>query len=298
MAETNNKQALIKKEEENMVQLLDQSGIEAAVNKIILKNNSLIPHNVAVERIKNSAGFYVANRKDLMELAKDSKLQMLYGITKEAMLGLEAGTDYDIVPFKGKPVITRKKEGWYKIIDMIKPAEIIRFTNNVILKGDTYEFNPVTEELKHTKLVDSDKYDDIVGTYCYIKFKNGFEKTIFMTRKDINSIRKVSPSDSSSYSPWTTMPMKMVKTKCVKEMAKELFTLFSGKVNSVLAQAIENDEQSVKNIDPKGNITNDQIIYSDDFETLEQDDIEPVIQDTTGQNSTIEQVDFDEIPNN
>lgn len=294
MAETNNKQALIKKEEENMVQLLDQSGIEAAVDKIILKNNSLIPHNVAVERIKNSAGFYVANRKDLMELGKDSKLQMLYGIIKEAMLGLEAGTDYDIVPFKGKPVITRKKEGWYKIIDMIKPAEIIRFTNNVILNGDTYEFNPVTEELKHTKLVDSDKYDDIVGAYCYIKFKNGFEKTIFMTKKDIDAIKKVSPSASSSFSPWTTMPMKMVKTKCVKEMAKELFTLFSGKVNSVLAQAIENDEQSVKNIDNKGNITNDQIIYSNDFDVIPQNEID----DTIAEDEEITQVDFDDIPNN
>ena len=46
------------------------------------------------------------------------------------------GTDYDIVPFKGKPTIIRKKEGWFKIIDMIKPAEIVRFTSNVIVKGD------------------------------------------------------------------------------------------------------------------------------------------------------------------
>lgn len=291
MANENNKQALMKKEEDNMIQLLDQSGIEAAVDKIILKNDSLIPNNVAVNRIKNSAGFYVANREDLMGLAKEGKLQMLYGIIKEAMLGLEAGTDYDIVPFKGKPVITRKKEGWYKIIDMIKPAEIIRFTNNVILKGDTYEFNPVTEELKHTKVTDSDKYDDIVGAYCYIEFKNGFKKTIFMTKKDIDAIKRVSPSATSSYSPWATMPMKMVKTKCVKEMAKELFTLFSGKVNSVLAQAIENDEQSIKNIDSKGNITNDKIIYSDDFDVIPQGEVDDTIQN----NEEVTQVDFDGI---
>lgn len=272
----NTKQALVKKEEDNMVALLDQSGIESAIDKIILKNNSLIPNNVAIERIKNSAGFYVANRDDLMKLDKNAKLQMLYGIIKEAMIGLEAGTDYDIVPFKGKPVITRKKEGWYKIIDMIKPAEIIRFTSNVVLNGDDYEFNPVTEELKHTKNVDSDKYEDIRAVYCYIEFKNGFRKTIFMTRKDIDSIKKVSPSANSSFSPWTTMPMKMVKTKCVKEMAKELFTLFSGKVNSALAQAINSDENAVKSIDSKGYIQNDTTIYSDDYETTIQDEYDEI----------------------
>lgn len=282
MAETNNKQALVKKEEDNMVSLLDQSGIESAIGKLVMKNNSLLPSNVVVDRIKNSAGFYVANRNDLMELKKESKMEMLYGILKEAMLGLEAGTDYDIVPFKGKPVITRKKDGWFKIIDMIKPAEIIRFTNNVIFNGDDYEFNPVTEELKHIKNVDSDKYEDIRAAYCYIEFKNGFKKTIFMTRKDIDSIKKVSPSANTAFSPWTTMPVKMVKTKCVKEMAKELFTLFSSKVNFVLAQAIESDEHAVKNIDSKGYIQNDKVIYSDEFETEVQDEItEPEVVDNT-----------------
>ncbi len=283
------KQDLIKKEEENMVQLMDQTGIESAIDKIISKNNSLLPSNVAIERIKNSAGFYVANRDDLMKLDKNAKLQMLYGIIEEAMVGCEAGTDFDIVPFKGKPVTIRKKEGWYKIIDMIKPAEIVRFTSNVIFSGDKYEFNPVTEELTHEKLVDSDKYQDIEGAYCYIEFKNGFRKTIFMTKKDIETIKKVSPSGNTSFSPWTTMPVKMVKTKCVKEMAKELFTLFSGKVNSVLAQAIDSDENSVSNINKNGYIENEKIIYSNEYDT------EPIEQNEVQEGSEVTQVNLDEI---
>lgn len=298
MDNKNTKQDLIKREEDNMVQLMDQTGIESAIDKIISKNNSLLPSNVAVERIKNSAGFYIANRDDLMKLDKSAKLQMLYGIIKEAMVGCEAGTDFDIVPFKGKPVTIRKKEGWYKIIDMIKPAEIIRFTSNIIFKGDKYRFNPVTEELTHEKIVDSDKYQDIEGAYCYIEFKNGFRKTVFMTRKDIDTIKKVSPSGNTSFSPWTTMPVKMVKTKCVKEMAKELFTLFSGKVNSVLAQAINSDEQSIEQIDKNGNIQNDRTIYSEDYEMIEQDELP---QDDNNKQTEIEtetqetKVNFDEI---
>ena len=295
--ETNNntKQGLIKKEEDNMVQLMDQSGIETAIEKIVSKNNSLIPNNVAIEKIKNSAGFYIANRDDLMKLEKKAKLEMLYGVLKEAMVGCEAGVDYDIVPFKGKPVITRKKEGWYKIIDMIKPAEIVRFTVNIILNGEDYSFNPVTEELIHKKDKDSDQYNDIKAAYCYIEFANGFRKTVFMTRKDIDTIKKVSPSASTSFSPWNTMPMKMVKTKCVKEMAKELFTLFSGKVNSVLAQAIENDETVVGSINNHGYIENDNTIYSDDFspEVIEQD--ETNVSEDIDTNNKSAQVNLDEI---
>lgn len=273
MSSEGNKNDLIKKEEENMISLIDQTGVEIAIEKLVMKNNSLLPKNIAIDRIKNSAGFYITNRDDLMKLDGNGKLQMLYGVLKEAMVGLEAGTDFDIVPFKGKPVITRKKEGWFKIIDMIKPAEIMRFTANVIFKGDEYSFDPVKEELKHKKVIESDKYDDIEGAYCYIKFANGFEKTIFMSKKDIDVIKRVSPSATSSYSPWTTMPVKMVKTKVVKEMAKELFTLFSSKVNYILAQAINNDENSISRIDNKGNIKNDNIIYSNDYEVQNEDNI-------------------------
>lgn len=257
------KQNLIVKEEQNYVKLIDQTGVESAIEKLVVKNNSLLPSNVAVDRIKNSAGFYIANREDLMGLDNASKMQMLYGVLKEAMVGCEAGSDYDIIPFKGKPVIIRKKDGWFKIIDMIKPAEIIRFTNNVVFKGDEFEYNPVTEDIKHLPKTTSDKYEDIEYGYAYIRFANGFEKTVVLSKKDLDSIKKVSPSANSTFSPWTSMPVKMVKTKVVKELAKELFTLFSGRVNAVLSQAIESDEISISRVDSKGFIVNDDSVYKE-----------------------------------
>jgi len=256
-----NKEDIKNQENNDLIKIADQSGVETAIETLINKNASLLPKDVATQRIVNSAGFYISHRKDLMDLGRDGKLDMLYGVLKEAMVGCEAGTDFDIIPFKGKPVISRKKEGWYKIIDLIKPAEIIRFTNNVIFRGDEYSFNPVTEELTHIPKVTSDKYDDIVGAYAYIKFENGFEKTIFMTKKDLDAIKRVSPSANSTYSPWVSMPVKMVKTKVVKELAKELNTLFGGRVNHALSQAVESDEISVKEVDVNGNIENDKEIY-------------------------------------
>lgn len=258
---SNDKNELITKQDDKYVEIINQTGVENAIEKIIMNNNSLLPSNVAIDRIKNSAGFYISNRKDLMELDRNGKLSMLYGVLKEAMVGLEAGTDYDIIPFKNKPTIIRKKEGWFKIIDMIKPAEIVRFTNNVVFKGDEFEYNPVTEDIKHTPKTTSDKYEDIEYAYAYIRFSNGFEKTVVLSKKDLDSIKKVSPSAGTSFSPWSSMPVKMVKTKVVKELAKELFTLFSGRVNSVLSQAINSDEQVVNRVDKKGYINNDNTIY-------------------------------------
>ena len=91
---------LVKQEETNLVSLVDQTGVESAIEKLVIKNNSLLPENVMVDRIKNSAGFYISNREDLMKLPAKEKMQMLYGVLQEAMVGCEAGTDYDIVPFK------------------------------------------------------------------------------------------------------------------------------------------------------------------------------------------------------
>ena len=282
-----NKEDIKNQENNDLIRIADQNGVETAIERLINKNASLLPKDVATQRIVNSAGFYISHRKDLMDLGRDGKLDMLYGVLKEAMVGCEAGTDFDIIPFKGKPVISRKKEGWYKIIDLIKPAEIIRFTNNVIFRGDEYSFNPVTEELTHIPKVTSDRYDDIVGAYAYIKFENGFEKTIFMTKKDLDAIKRVSPSANSTYSPWVSMPVKMVKTKVVKELAKELNILFGGRVNHALSQAVESDEISVKEVDVNGNIENDRNVYE---QPTEQQPIEVQGEEVTQQEISLDDI--------
>ena len=266
--EASTKQGLMKKQNEqknnNLIEIVDQNGVETGVEMVLKQNIALLPESVATDRIKASAGFYISNRKDLMDLNKIGKLEMLYGVLKEAMLGLEAGTDYDIVPFRGKPTVVRGKNGWFKIVDLIKPAEIVRFTNNVVTKGDDFYFNPATEELRHTlNGVRGQKFEDIEGTYAYIKFQNGFEKTVYLSKEDLQQIRDMSPSGQSDYSPWNTNAVKMCKTKVVKELAKELCTLWSGRLTSVLNRIVESDEVSIKSIDEKGNIINDDSIYKE-----------------------------------
>ena len=257
----------------NLVEMVDQTGVETGVEMILNQNIALLPKSVATDRIKASAGFYISNRKDLMGLDKIGKLEMLYGVLKEAMLNLEAGVDYDIVPFKGKPTVVRGKNGWFKIVDLIKPDEIVRFTNNVVTAGDDFYFNPATEELTHVlNGPRGQKFEEIEGAYAYVKFKNGFEKTVYLSKEDLTLIRDMSPSGKSNFSPWQTNAVKMCKTKVVKELAKELCTLWSGRLTSVLTRIVESDEVSIKSIDEKGNIVNDDSVYKEPI-TVEAEEV-------------------------
>ena len=77
MSNANNKQELIDKKNNNLVELTDKSGVEFGVEKVLKQNIALLPKNSVIDRIKTSAGFYISNRKDFMELSNEGKLQML-----------------------------------------------------------------------------------------------------------------------------------------------------------------------------------------------------------------------------
>lgn len=289
-----NKEGLMKQKNNNLVEITNKAGVELGVDKVLKQNIALLPKNISTDKIKASAGFYISNREDLMSLSNIGKLQMLYGVLKEAMLGLEAGTDYDIVPFKEKPTICRKKEGYFKIIDMIKPAEIVKFVNNVITTGDKYNFNPATGELTHEMYGERyQDFDNIVGSYAYIKFANGFESTVFLSKEDLTKIKDTSPSGKSEFSPWNSQSIKMVKTKTVKELAKELCTLWGNKLNSVQFNAMNSDEVSIKNVNEKGFIENDNSIYDTNIIDQSEENIKDA--EFHEKQEEIKQVDINEL---
>lgn len=253
-----NKQDLVRANENELVEIVNKKGVELGVEKLLQQNMALLPKSIATNRIINAAGFYIANNKDLMALPKEGKLQMLYGVLKEATVGLEAGLDYDILLFKSKPTVCRNKNGWYKIIEMIKPAEIVKFVSNVATTDDEISFDPVTETIRHIPSGErGQQRKDIIAAYAFIKFSNGFEKAVFMDKNDITHLWNLSPSKNSDYSPWNAHSIKMVKTKAVKELAKELFTIFSGRLTAALQQAVEIDEQPISRIDSAGIVVDD-----------------------------------------
>lgn len=258
-----NKQDLINANENDVVIITNQRGVEEGMKLIINRNLALLPKTVNVQRIINSAGFYISNKPELLELDNKGKLNMLYGILKEAIVGNIAGEDFDIIVYGGKPVMSRTREGWFRIIELIKPADIVKFVLNVATTGDEIGYNPATETVYHTLHGErGQEYKDILGAYAYIKFSNGFEKSVYMTKDDLDFLKSKSPSANGSkphLSPWNNNSIRMVKTKVAKELAKELYSLFKGKLNRQCQQIAMLDEKPIKNVNLDGSITIDNI---------------------------------------
>ena len=152
-------------------------------------------------------------------ITSPTTLMSLLTIIQSVLMGLERDKYTSVIHEELNKLgleFGRYKERWDKL------SRSIQTVNN-----DVENIHKTTEKI--TKRFDSisnvkieDKYEDIEYAYAYIKFANGFEKTVVMSKKDIDSIKKVSPSANTTFSPWTSMPIKMVKTKIVKELAKEL----------------------------------------------------------------------------
>lgn len=255
------KQELLQANENDIVVITNQQGVEEGMRRIIQRNMSLLPKTVETERIITSAGFYISNRNDLLALDNSGKLKMLYGILKEAIVGNIAGEDFDIIVYGNKPFMSRTREGWYRIIELVKPAEIVKFVVNVATTGDEISYNPATETLKHEMHGERKQtYDDIIGAYAYIKFANKFEKTVYMTKSDLDFLKSKSPSANGSkphLSPWNSNSIRMVKTKVAKELAKELYSLFKGKLNRHIQQVAMIDDAPISRITSDGCVTLD-----------------------------------------
>lgn len=257
------KNEIIQANETKFSEFVYQNKVELGLKMAMNQNAALLPRTLEMERIATAAGFYVANskgtRNDLTALSDSAKLKMIYGMQKEAMVFLEAGTDYDIVCFKkDEPTVCRNKMGWYKLIDMIKPAEIVRFVSNVATTGDELSFNPVTEEITHKMSgLRGQTVKDIIGAYAYIKFANGFEKAVFWDKSDITHSKSKSSAANGQYpqySPWNSDSLKMVETKVIKELAKKLFVLFGRKLSPMMQGAALVDDTPIRRITTAGAI--------------------------------------------
>ena len=56
-----NKQDIEKQEEQGLIALVDQSGVETAIDKLIAKNNALLPDNAIINKI---FGGFIVGKED------------------------------------------------------------------------------------------------------------------------------------------------------------------------------------------------------------------------------------------
>lgn len=65
-----------------------------------------------------------------------------------------------------------------------------------------------------------EKRGEIIGGYCAAKLHNGDYLVDTMSREELDQIRATSKSAKSSYSPWNTFPLEMMKKTLIKRASK------------------------------------------------------------------------------
>ncbi len=168
-----------------------------------------------------------------------------------------------------------------------------------VREGEFKEINRLTGEMDFEWMQDNDKRNEIpvMGFVAFFRLQNGFEKTLFMTIKEITAhAKKYSKSFHKSDSPWNTNFEGMAK----KTVLKLMLDKWSPK-SVQMRTAIKADQAIVHDWD--GN----RLSYGDNpnseaKKTPEQLDLERDIESATNhieQSTSVEQLEtvYEHIPN-
>jgi len=144
------------------------------------------------------------------------------------------------------------RTGQYKHINVIE-----------VYEGELQKWNRLTEELEID--FDQRKSDKVVGYAAYFELTNGFKKTVYWTKEEVEKHRKqFSKSDFGWKNDWDAMAKKTV----LKNMLAKW-----GILSIEMQKAIVDDEREIKDITVEVGQEN---IIDTEFEEVEQEEVQPV----------------------
>lgn len=108
-----------------------------------------------------------------------------------------------IVPYKGKAQFQIGYKGLIQLA--LRSGQVVGLNAGKVYKEQFKSFNALTEKLDIEDIYNSKKDEPIVGYFAYMKLANGFEKTTYWTKEQVEEHgRKYSQSYDSKFSPWQT----------------------------------------------------------------------------------------------
>lgn len=147
-----------------------------------------------------------------------------------------------LVPYKG---VAQAQMGYKGYIQLAQRSGQYQKLNAIPVYADEFgSWNPLTEELDYTPHFEDRKASDKpVGYVGFFKLSNGFEKTVYWSRKQIEAHRdRFSKSASSSKSPWKSDFDAMA----LKTVLRNLITKW-GPMTTDIQKANDADESDLKN---------------------------------------------------
>ena len=197
--------------------------------------------------LKENAGAFIASIIDLY--GSDSYLRQcdpnevvtecLKAATLKLPINKQLGFAY-IVPYKVKGKPTPQFQLGYKgYIQLAMRTGQYRYLNaGVIYEGCQIERDLLTGNITITGEPTSDK---AIGYFAYMELLNGFSKTVYMTKAEVEAhAKRYSASYNSSSSAWKTNFDDMA----MKTMIRQLLSKY-GYLSTDMISALTSDEESV-----------------------------------------------------
>lgn len=195
-----------------------------------------------------------------------------------------------IVPYKkyDKETKTETYEaqfqlGWKGYMQLaLRTGQYVKIHAGKVCEGEFRGFNPITGEPQIGQKISN----EVVGYVAYMKLKNGFEKTIFMS---IDDMREHAEKYSQSYSydkrngkkssPWTTSFDAMACKTVLKSLLKNFGILSTELATAIQADqaVIDDNNGTFTHVDNGDRVQNRDNIYvvAEPEDTVETIDVQP-----------------------
>ncbi|NTV02463.1 MAG: recombinase [Chlorobiaceae bacterium] len=156
-----------------------------------------------------------------------------------------------LVPFRDKGVPKPQFQIGYKgYIQLAQRTAQYRYINaDMVFEGELKRSNKLTGEIDLSGEATSDR---VIGYFAHIETVNGFRKTIYMNKTQVEAhAKRYSKSYSQNFSPWKSnfdeMALKTVTTALLKRygiLSVDMLGAFQGDSDERTAEAKADDEIS------------------------------------------------------
>lgn len=193
--------------------------IESMIRKMDKQIKMVLPEHISSDRLIRLA---ITALRTMPNLKQCTVPSVLGGVMQAAQMGLEIGVlgQCWLLPFKNKGQYEATLVvGYQGLVDMMYRSQIVdKVFAEVVREHDEFSYCYGTNEhLTHRPC--EGEPGKVIGAYAYavIRGKTHFK---YVPMQEINRHKAMSPSGSSSYSPWTKWPEDMYRKTALKLLAK------------------------------------------------------------------------------
>lgn len=195
----------------------------------------VLPRHMAADRLIRIALQAASRNPRLLECTQTS---ILLSLVNAAQLGLEAGgllgSAY-LVPYRNSKQNCYEAQmipGYRGLIDLARRSgEVLKIEARVVRRGDEFRLDYGADTITHVPAIEHaqddpeaeqtyNPNDDIIGAYAVATLKGGVRQFEWMTRKEIDAIRRRSRAGDDG--PWVTDYSEMARKTVVRRLAKYL----------------------------------------------------------------------------